>query len=92
MGTEGSIEFYVANYAKENTLTFYTEINGAPAIIHPQIINPQSDHVYAMAEFVQCIQQDLSPTAPAADGLTIMNIIEAIYQSAAQKREIVLGS
>jgi predicted dehydrogenase len=92
MGTEGSIEFYVANYAKENTLTFYTEINGAPAVIHPQIISPQADHVYAMAEFVQCIQQDLPPTAPAADGLTIMNIIEAIYQSAAQKREIVLES
>jgi predicted dehydrogenase len=92
MGTEGTIEFYVTNYARENTLTFYTELNGAPATIHPRIVSPQSDHVYAVAEFVQCIQKDLSPTAPATDGLTIMHIIEAIYQSAAQKREIVLSS
>jgi predicted dehydrogenase len=91
MGTEGTIEFYVANYAKENTLTFYTEINGAPSAIRPRVISPQSDHAYAVAEFVQCVKNDLPPTAPAQDGLVIMNIIDAIYESAAQKREIVLS-
>ncbi len=90
MGTEGAIELYVANYASENTLTFYTEINGIPVTVKPHTVGARADHVYAVAEFVKCIQEDLPPTASAENGLTIMKIIDAIYQSAATGREVII--
>ncbi|GIK43153.1 MAG: oxidoreductase [Chloroflexota bacterium] len=90
MGTEGSIELYVANYATENTLTLYTEIGGKPSVIRPAVKLTRSDHEYAITEFVRCIQEDSVPTATVEQGLTLMKIIEAIYQSAEAKREVIL--
>lgn len=90
MGTEGTIELYVANYASENTLTFYTEINGIPVTTRPHITGERSDHIYAVAEFARCVREDLPSPAPAKNGLVIMKIIDAIYQSAEAKREVRL--
>ena len=88
LGTEGTIDLYIKNYATENTLTFYTEMNGVPITIRPHLIGEPVDHVYAVAEFVRCIQEDLPPTASAEQGLVIMQIIDAIYRSAEARREI----
>lgn len=90
-GTRGTIEFYVENYAAENTLTFYTEIEGQPVTIKPGIVGERSDHLYAVTEFVNCIKEDSPPSATATDGLTVMKIIDAIYESGAKGREISLG-
>lgn len=90
-GTHGTVEYYVANYATEDTLTLYTEINGAPVVTRPAIQSgTMSDHDYAVAEFVKCIREDSVPDASAEQGLTIMKVIEAIYQSAqaGQERKI----
>jgi predicted dehydrogenase len=90
LGTEGTVELYVANYTNKETLTLYTEVNGTPVTIRPNLHFEQSDHIFAVAEFIKCIKQNLPPTATAEQGLTIMNIIDAIYQSAALGREVVL--
>jgi len=90
MGTEGTLELYVANYATENTLTLYTEVAGKPVVTRPAVKVSRSDHEYAIAEFVKCIKEDTPPTASVEQGLTIMQMIEAIYQSAAVGREVVL--
>ncbi len=91
MGTQGTIELYVANYAKENTLTFYTEIGGTPVVTHPSVKLTKPDHEYAITEFIRCIKEDTAPTASVEQGLTIMKIIEAIYQSADAGREVGLS-
>jgi len=90
LGTEGAVELYIKNYASEGTLTLYSEVNGAPVTTRPHVVGERSDHLYAVAEFVRCIRQDLPPTAAAEQGLIIMKVIEAIYQSAEAKREKVL--
>lgn len=89
-GTEGTIELYVANYAAEETLSFYTEINGVPVTTRPAIKGVEHDHYYAVAEFVRCIQEDVAPTATAEQGQTVMRIIDAIYRSAEISREVAL--
>jgi len=91
MGTQGTVELYVANYATENTLTFYTEMNDTPVTVRPHVVSARSDHVYAVAEFIKSIQKKERPPATAEDGLTIMKIIDAIYQSAEIKREVGLA-
>lgn len=92
LGTEGSVELYVPNYASENTLTFYTEINGVPVVTRPAVSGAKSDHDYAIAEFVQCILENKLPTATAEHGLTALKIVEAIYASADQGREVLLST
>ncbi|MDX1520547.1 MAG: Gfo/Idh/MocA family oxidoreductase [Anaerolineae bacterium] len=89
-GTEGSIKLYVANYAAENTLTLFREINGIPVLTQPAVKGIPTDHEYAIAEFVHCIRNDTAPTAPVEQGQTIMRLLDAIYQSAASGREIVM--
>ncbi|MBN1218670.1 MAG: Gfo/Idh/MocA family oxidoreductase [Anaerolineae bacterium] len=90
MGTEGAVELYVANYASENTLTWYFEEVGVPVLTRPAVKGARSDHDYAVAEFIKCIKEDTPPTATAEQGLVIMKIIEAVYQSAEQGREVPL--
>jgi predicted dehydrogenase len=90
LGTEGSIHLYVANYARQDTLTYYTEIDGIPVTTRPHIISQKSDHYYAVAEFVDCVHSNRPSPAPAAQGLVIMQIIEAIYRSAEQSKEVSL--
>ncbi len=91
MGTEGSIELYVPNYATENTLTLYTEVGGTPVVTRPVVKLSKSDHEYAVAEFIKCINEDTPPTASVEQGLTVMRIIEAVYQSAELGHEVTLS-
>jgi len=90
MGTQGTVELYVANYATENTLTLYTEINGVPVVSWPAVKSAKSDHAHVVAEFVKAIREDRVPAASAEQGYVIMKIIEAIYESARRGREIVV--
>lgn len=91
LGTEGSLSLYVPNYAKQDTLTFYTEVNGTPVTVTPKVVGLDTDHTYAVAEFVKCIREGTPPAASAQNGLVIMNMIGAVYQSARDGREVVLG-
>ena len=91
LGSQGTVKLYVANYAGENTLTFYQEINGVPVVTHPAVKGSRSDHDYAIAEFVRCIREDTSPTATVEQGQTLMTIIDAIYRSAEAGREVSLA-
>lgn len=43
-----------------------------------------------VAHFVDCITKGTACRSPASDGVRLMKITDAIYQSAAEKREIVL--
>jgi predicted dehydrogenase len=91
MGTEGVVELYAPYDANENTLTFYTEMGGTPVITRPAIKLTQSDHEYAVAEFIRRVKEDTAPTASVEQGLTVMRIIEAIYQSGELEHEVVFS-
>jgi predicted dehydrogenase len=91
MGTEGTVELHIANYASEKTLTLYTEVAGVPVVTHPAVKETGTrDHEYVIAEFIQCITNDTPPPAPVEHGYVIMEIIDAIYQSAAAGREVAM--
>ena len=91
MGTEGTLELYIANYGSKNTLTIYTEIGGVPVTTRPAVKETDGhDHQYVIAEFIQCINNDTPPTAPVTHGYIILEMIDAIYRSAAAGREVAL--
>ncbi|MFF2092838.1 Gfo/Idh/MocA family protein [Paenibacillus sp. NPDC058174] len=63
-------------------------------------IEPQIDHLTfqfqsafnnEIAHFVACCKGEAVPVSPVEDGLELMRILNAVYQSAAEGREIVLS-
>jgi predicted dehydrogenase len=87
-GDEGGAEMDVLNYTLEDTLCLYTDVHGARVEIRPQITGAYEKSVNS--EFVRAIRQGQAVSPTAAEGLRVLRIIEAIYRSAAEGREIAL--
>jgi predicted dehydrogenase len=89
-GSEGGSEMYVANYTDRDTLSFYTEECGQPVLIKPAIVNRASAHELTVDHFVHCVQNNKPVESTGEQGLALMKIIDALYQSAASGREVRL--
>jgi predicted dehydrogenase len=90
-GTEGGSELYVANYTDRDTLSFFTEECGQPVLIKPAIVNRASGHELAVEHFVHCVKNNLPVESTGEQGVALMAIIEALYESAMTGREVRLG-
>ncbi len=88
LGTAGTADIYIKNYARRETMTLYTELNGLPVTIKPDTHGPPHDHELAVAEFIRCLREDTTPEASAERGLIVLRMIEAIYRSAEVGREV----
>lgn len=76
-----------------NGMKIYTEMNGFMADVTPDVRNYKygKDMFEAeMAHFADCILNNTPCIAPAEDGVEIMKILDAIYESARTGHEIVL--
>ena len=86
-GTKGG-----ANLAGKD-LTIYTEVNGFLADVSPKTANynDSADMFTAeMAHFVDCALNGTPCIATAEDGLEVMKILDAIYESARTGHEVII--
>ncbi len=88
-GAEGGAEIAVKNYGWEDTLRIFKNIGGRPADIAPRVTRGEG-HLGVMREFVASIRSGQDPVRGGLEGLRRARIIDAIYASAEQGREIVL--
>ncbi len=88
-GSEGGGQINVRQYAEVDTLTVYTDMAGAGAEIHPTVMAGMS-HVVGIEEFVAMVQGEKPNPAPPEQGVALMRIIDGIYRSAAEGREVSL--
>lgn len=88
-GTKGGIVLDIPNYTREDTLRYYTEINGVPSTIIPHLSWKSED---VIAQFVMDAAKRLVNDEPAPttgeEGLKAVRIMQALYQSAEQGHEI----
>ena len=70
----------------------YTDLNGYIADVAPQLPSGSFDDIFAneMAHFVDCALNGTPCRATAEDGITVMKILDAIYESARTGHEVVL--
>ena len=72
----------------------YTEVNGYLADITPKTKNLKNSggnmFDQEMAHFVDCIENGTECIAPAEDGITVMKILDAIYESAKTGHEVTI--
>jgi predicted dehydrogenase len=87
-GDEGGAEMNVLNYVHEDTLRFYTDVEGARTEIRPQVTG--DGDVSVNSEFVRAIRQGVAVSPTVEEGLRVLRVIEAIYRSAAEGREVTI--
>ncbi len=80
-GDEGGGELAVRNYGQTDTVTFYTEQGGQPVDLRPKLI-AGCGHQLACEHFVQSLRNGTAPDSPGEQGVTLMKIIDALYESA----------
>jgi predicted dehydrogenase len=88
-GSEAGAEMNVKEYTEVDTLSYYSEVAGAAAETRPTVTAGHA-HSLGIREFVSAIQDNRPNLSPATQGLALMQIIDAIYRSAVEQREIVL--
>lgn len=74
-------------------MKLYTEMNGFMVDVKPQTENykkHQPDFVAEMSHFVDCVKNGTKCIAPADDGIVIMKILDAIYESARTGHEVII--
>lgn len=86
MGTEGGASL---NFG-EGGFKIHKEMYGAQVDIVPRV-QAGSGHKDEMVHFVDCIREDKDPMATGEQGLEIMRILDALYESSATGREVVLS-
>lgn len=89
-GDEGGADLYVANYSDRETVTYYTETLGQPVDVRPHITGNANSHTLALAHFVDSILAGRPVECTGEQGVTLMKIIDAIYESARLGREVTL--
>jgi len=89
-GAEGGARLYVANYTDSDTVTLYSEECGQPVMIKPGIVNRAAGHELAVAHLVDCVRASRPVESTGEQGLALMQIIEALYESSATGREVRL--
>lgn len=86
-GTKGGIKI------DDKEFKLFTEMSGFLADVTPDISNykyGKDMFVNEMAHFVDCALNGTECIAPAKDGVTIMKILDAIYESAKTGHEVML--
>lgn len=89
-GDQGGCELDVNNYTDRDTVSYFTEEAGRAVQVKPHIVT-RGGHELAVAHFIQSIQSGTPPEASGAQGLTLMKIIDALYESARTGREVAVA-
>ena len=88
-GTEGGADVDIKNYAWEDTLRLYVDVDNEPAVLAPQVTKGEG-HLAVVRKFLAAIESGDWEQHCGRDGLRRAQIIDACYQSAAEGREIPL--
>jgi predicted dehydrogenase len=89
-GTEGGGKIAVSNYSNEDTLRIYSDVGGVPAEIRPQVSRGEG-HRAIVRSFVQAIREGDWDDHRGHEGLVRSKVIDAIYQSALEGREVLVS-
>lgn len=88
-GSEAGANFYTAAPNGE-TVAMYKYVSDQPVSVIPRLHGGTSGHRNAVHHFVDCILNSKTPESPGEHGVTGLKIIDAIYRSSLEGKEIEL--
>ncbi len=87
LGSDGGAEIHVKDYAQTGTLHFYGEIDGVPTETEPRLL-AKHGHGDVIRRFLDSVLTGAPADPSGEEGLDRVRLIEAIYRSAEQGREL----
>lgn len=91
-GVEGTVVLNIANYRKEDTLRLYKEIEGEPCTIVPTIRwDGPLGHEALIIDLLSALRNDEPMPTDGSQGLMAVHVLEAMYRSSHEGREIELN-
>ncbi|MBX3086349.1 MAG: Gfo/Idh/MocA family oxidoreductase [Anaerolineae bacterium] len=91
-GTEGTAVLNIANYRKDDTLRMYKEMEGEPVTVIPTIRwDGPMGHEALIIDTLACLRNGLPMPTDGAQGLMAVHVLEAMYRSSHEGREIELN-
>lgn len=94
LGSSGGARLHVDNYSTDDTLTLYSDVNGAPTVSKPRVHVPAGHHQTVIEGFLAAVQAGADSSAPRYTGhygeyaLHRSRVVDAIYASAAAGHEV----
>ncbi len=80
--------------ARLTPLKIHKEMHGNLVNVTPELASPRNVYKQSYAaeidHFVDCVRRRARPVSPGEDGLELMRVVDALYASAAEGREVVL--
>ena len=86
-GLPRGAQIHVKDYAQTGTLRLFGELDGVPTVTEPRLV-PQHGHGAIIHRFVDSILTGAPADPGGEEGLDRVRLIDAIYRSAAEGREI----
>jgi predicted dehydrogenase len=91
-GTEGTAVLKIANYRKDDTLRMYKEMEGEPVTVIPTIRwDGPMGHEALIIDTLSALRNGLDMPTHGAQGLMGVHVLEAMYRSSHEGREIELN-
>lgn len=90
MGDEGGAEIKVHDYQKSGALRFFNDLGGVPVDTQPRTV-VQHEHGVIVKRFIDAITLGVPMSPSGQEGVDRARIIDAIYQSAVEGREITIA-
>jgi predicted dehydrogenase len=92
LGDRGGAELHVKDYATVNTLRFFSNIDGVPVDTTARLPMkaPGAGHAQVVSAFLDSIISGIPMSPSGEEGLERTRILDAIYRSAEEGREISL--
>ena len=88
LGSTGGVRLFVRDYATDDTIRIYSDVAGAPVVSAPEVHVPGGHHLAVIEEFVATVRSGSWADAYGDYALHRSRVIDAVYQSAAEHREV----
>jgi predicted dehydrogenase len=88
MGGTGGARLFIEDYATDDTLRLYTDIEGEPVTITPTVHVPHGHHRSVIEEFLATVRSGVWNTSYGEYALHRSRVLDAVYESAREGREV----
>ncbi|MDQ1513373.1 MAG: hypothetical protein QOC59_1215 [Microbacteriaceae bacterium] len=90
LGATGGARLFVRNYATDDTIRLYTDVQGVPAVTAPEVHVPSGHHKVVIDEFVATVRSGHWANAYGEYALHRSRVLDAVYESARTNKEVAV--
>ena len=91
LGATGGARLFVRDYATDDTIRLYSDVQGVPAVLAPTVHVPGGHHRAVIEEFVATVRSGAWANAYGQYALHRSRVLDAVYESARSNQEVAVA-